>query len=301
MAKAAASSPKKSTALAKPETTTLALVNAGSDFLDDILGDVDLGTDGLEEVDNSDINLPVMVFNMKGKDADGRALAPDVYYNTVTEGTHQTVDCVLLTMHKTNEWTEYNDDKGRNVKLCRSADRKTGTMEDGTQRPCEKCPDAQWRTDEKGKRSKHCGTVINVVGVDRETGRPFIVRAKKTSLRPFKNYLNKHFIGARGSKGNVPLFAYQTTMGLTMSDDGKYSLPVYTRGKVLDRASIVEAAETAKFYREIVLPANVEAFGDIEDNAGGGSEPIEVASGKTDPNEFTDEGAEAVGTAAMNF
>src|SRR5699024_4271960 len=116
-------------------------------------------------VDNEDIKISARVFNMKGKDErTGRAIPIDTFYDTVDETMHDTIDATLLSLHKTNAWTEYDENEGATKTHCKSFDRITGTMADGTQRACKGCPDAEWRMID-GKRKRNCGPIYNVVGL----------------------------------------------------------------------------------------------------------------------------------------
>ena len=282
--------------MAKVETTSLG--TGGEDELAAILGDEDFDT-GLEQVDGDDLQIPVKVFNMKGKDPEtGRAMAPDVFFDTVAEETQEQIEAVLTYLHKTHEWREYDEAEGRSRVRCRSLDRVTGTMEDNTQRPCEGCPDARWVTI-NGKRTRRCGPVYNVYGVEKETRRPFVIRFKRTSLRAIKQYLNRHFIGKRivkGKRANYPLFAMETKVGLRMSEDGKYALPVLQRGAVLDAESIKAAAAEVPFVRQMLtsqLERIVDEDPDHEEVVDG--EMVDGAPAARD--EFADDG----GQQAANF
>ena len=140
---------------------------------------------------------------------------------------------------------------------------KTGTMEDGSTRACEGCPDAQWRM-ENGKRSRRCGEVHNIVGLERGSGELVMLRAK-TAMDPWKAFLNKFFLGKRvvgGQRSNVPLFAFETKLGSEMiaSKSGNYAVPVFdvvrdAKGepKVLEPDDLRFLAETARGVREICL------------------------------------------------
>ena len=219
------------------------------------LGDMDFEHDGLEEVDSTDIRIAAKVFNFKGVDQKGRKIPEDAFYDTVDETVKEKIDAAFLHLHKTNLYSVYDNDEGRTRIVCRSFDRQMGTMDDGTVRPCEGCPDAAWRT-ENGKRTRNCGPVYNMFGVDRETQLPFVVRFKRTSLPVIKSYLQKHHIGRRivkGKRDNYPLYCFRVELSCKMSDDGKYALPVLTRGEVLGSEEIKAHAENGKFLRENML------------------------------------------------
>jgi len=256
-------------------TTTGPTALAAADELADVLGDDDqLESDGLEEVGAEDLKIAAKVFNMKGRDADGEPIMPNVFFDTVTEQVQKRITGTLLTLQKSNAWTEFDNAEDRNKTICRSADRVTGTLlETGEQRKCEGCPDAQWRNVD-GKRTRNCGPVYTVVGIEQASQQPFVLRCKKTSLPPLQQYLNRFFLGRRvvnGKRSNYPLFAFETEIGLEMDDSGKYSMPTFTRGSVLPRAQIMQYAGEAKFFREVVQPlmSKMDAVEDTSSGAGG--------------------------------
>lgn len=238
--------------------------------------DLSFENDGLEEINQADgdIRIAGKVFNMKGTDANGDPIPQNVYFDTVDETTTKSIDATLIALHKTNDFSYFDNDKDETVRVCSSYDRVTGTVRDTReQRPCKGCPHAEWRKDDNGKNTRDCGPVYNVAGVDRGTQMPFMVRFKKTSLKPFQAYLQKHHIGKRvvaGRRLNYPLFAFQVDMGLKMDESGKYALPVLTRGDVLSAEEIRINAEYAVAFRENMadLMARTEtAGGDAEDAA----------------------------------
>lgn len=290
---------KKNAALSKVETTSLGM--GTEDELSLVLGDDIELEDGLDQVDGDDLQIAVKVFNMKRVDPDTkRATPPDVFFDTVTESTQEEVKAVLTYLHKTNEWREYDESEGRSKVLCRSLDRKVGTMEDGSTRSCSSCPDANWQTID-GKRTRRCGPVYNVYAVEKESRAPFVIRFKRSSLRPFKQYLNRHFIGKRivkGRRANYPLYAYETKLALRMSDDGKYALPVLQRGAMLDATSIRAAAAEVPFVRD-ALKGSLEQIVDADHASDHDTIDVTAASaGGRD--EFADDDA-TPSQAAANF
>jgi len=274
---------KKNDSSALATTTGASLATSE---MDELFDGFDFGSDGLEEVDQDDIQLPVKVFNMKGKDKKtNRAIPPDTFFDNLTEEQNEQIDCVLLTLHKTREWREFDNEANKSVVHCRSLDRITGRLSDGRDRKCDGCPDAQWR-EVDGKRTRRCGEVYNFVGLETGANKPFVVRCKKTSLRPAKQYLNAHFIGAltvKGQRRNLPLFASTTKLTLKMDPDGKYAIPVFERGEMLDRATILRLQEDAKFYRDVVLPSEMEKISAADVDEG------EPTHDKPNPNDFRDD------------
>lgn len=254
MAKAAAKIDSESTALAT--STPSALARA------DILEGLDLGVTGLEETDASDFRLASITLNFNGM-IGGEVPPKSVWVNTVTEQTAKEKTVALLVLHKSRAWTEFVQGEGTK-RRCSSWDSKTGTMEDGTERPCAGCPDAQWRM-ENGKRTRRCGEIHNVVAYERDTGELVMLRAKKTGMDPWKAFLNKFFLGKRvvgGKRSDVPLFAFETKLGSEMiaSKSGNYAVPTFDvvrnekgEPKVLPAEELRFLAETARGVRELYL------------------------------------------------
>lgn len=264
MARSAAKS-----ALATPPTTMLdELATAGIVVPDD-------ADDGLGEASGEDLKIASKVFNMKGVGPDGRQIPADAFYDTVDETVVDTLDAVLLYLHKTNVYSWYDNAENRTKVECRSWDRVTGTMADGTTRPCAGCPDDQWYT-EDGKRRKNCGPVYNVAGVDRATQMPFWMRFKRTSLPIFKQHMQRHHLKRRivnGTRSNYPLYSFAVKLSCVMSDDGKYALPVIERGAVLEQAEFDQCRESAAAIRENVIPLLTASDAQADAATGGGGDP----------------------------
>lgn len=255
---------KPQSAIAKTESSAAPI--AIVDELNGIMG-VDGFDDGLGEIEASDVKLAALVFNMKGVDRSGDPIAPNVFFNTLEETTTKKVSLVLLQLHKSHHYSEFDNAKNETVTHCRSFDRVTGTMADGGTRACNGCPHQEWRSVE-GKRKRDCAEVWNMFGVDRNTQTPVVIRFKKTSQPAIKDYLNKFHIGKRiavvGGKQkrvNMPLFAFTCEASLKMDDTGKYAVPVLERGEVLPKEEIQAYAvesENVRAYMEKAL-GQVEA------------------------------------------
>lgn len=263
MAKTATATTKTDTAPTASENAALATPTPSALVGTDVLGGLDLGgTTGLEETDASDFRLASITLNFSKKIGDD-VPPKSAWVNTVTEEVSKDKTVVLLVLHKSRAWSEFVQGEGTK-RHCSSWDMKTGTMENGTQRPCEGCPDAQWRT-ENGKRSRRCGEIHNVVALERATGDLVMIRAKKTGLDPWKTFLNKFFLGKRvvdGKRTNVPLFAFETKLSAETqeSKSGTYAVPVFDlvrdangRPNVLAPEELRYFAETARGVRELYL------------------------------------------------
>jgi hypothetical protein len=289
----------EATAQAAPEekATGSGLALVQSDELAQVIGDLDLGTDGLEETDASDRRIAALAFNTNIVDAAGDPIPKNRFFDTVSEQVSSKKRLVLLTVHKSNAFTRFVDGQGTQI-VCRSWDRMTGEMEDGKTRPCLNCPDKRWTQDASGKRTRNCADVANVVALDLEDAQPKVIRFKKTSHKPWKDFLNKHFLGKRivnGKRANLPLFAVETEIGLEMvkGKSGSYATPVFDRGRTLNRDEILFFAEQSRGAREYM-----ERVRDVADDAEKHEGEAPAADADFNPSEFSDDGAAASESSA---
>jgi hypothetical protein len=234
------------------------------------LDDFDFEVNGLEEIDAEDLRFAVKVWNLKGKRSEGPGLYQiDEFLDTLTEQTTREIRCVFVTLHKTNDYSFFDNDKKETVRVCSSYDRVQGILRtthpysgqaEGTVRECQSCPDAVWRKDDKGKNVRNCAPVYGVIGVELdEAGNllsPFMIRFKKTSLAPFKTHLQKHHIKRRQDPKtrkmvDVPLFAFSVKMRLEADEGGQFALPVLERGDVLPKELLMQLADQAKSFRDM--------------------------------------------------
>jgi hypothetical protein len=278
---------KEATALAKDDASGSALALAHGDELAGVLGDDDLGgVTGLEEADSSDIKLASLIWNFGGLDKNGDQIPKNRFFNTVEETISDKKRVALLVLHKSRAWAEFVQGEGTK-RRCSSWDGKVGTTDEGVDRKCDGCPDYAWRTVD-GKRSRRCTDVHNVVAIDRETSQPVMLKFKKTSIDPWKAYLNKYFLGKRtvGTKRvNYPLFAFETRLSLKMEKNGAnaYAVPVLERGEVLSVEEIRVHAETARVFREVYLDREVRQVAEQEHDGGG-----DVVDASFDVDKFAD-------------
>jgi len=257
--------------------SSAALAPVSGDELAVLLDGLDISDDGLSEIGQEDIKLPTKVWNFKGLDQEGNPIAANVFYDTVTEQLARSLDLILIKLHKTREWREYVQGEGRSRVRCRSFDQVKGTMEDGTERPCEGCPDARWMDvigdDGKPRRAAKCGPVYNIFAVELATRQPCVLRFKKTSLKEIQSYLNKHHINKRTVNGKLvgghqPLYFYACRATLKMSDDKKYALPVLEKRETLSRADIAQASATCAYVTTVLLGELSKVIDQEQDAAG---------------------------------
>jgi hypothetical protein len=239
--------------MSKKEKTELAVVEENHAALAVFQ---ELESDGLEAAGAEERRLPTYVWNMAGE-------KPDQFFDTLQEDQFDVIECALLSFSKSNEWRSYNPNEDGSKVECRSTDRVTGQMADGTFRACHGCSDALWVNDPKtGKRKQNCGMVYNVIGLDLVKETPFLIRFRKTSSNPFKNFLAKFFVGRRkfvNESGktelrNWPLFTWNVTIGLELAESKKYAIPTFEIGQAFTADKIKEYAEQSAFLREQIVP-----------------------------------------------
>jgi len=235
-----------------------------------VLDELEFEVTGMEEIDADDLRFSTKVWNMRSKRPDGKGLFQvDEFFDTLTEQTTRELHCVFVTLHKTNDYAFFDNDKQETVRVCTSYDRETGTLRAqhpdtgqpaGTVRPCATCPDALWHKDDKGKNVRNCAPVYGVIGVeldgDGNPTSPFMIRFKKTSLQPFKAHLQKHHIKRRQDPKtrkmvDVPLFAFSVRIRLEADKGGQFAVPILERGDVLSRDLLLQLSEQAKGFREM--------------------------------------------------
>jgi hypothetical protein len=262
-----------------------------------MLDQYDFEVSGLEEVDSEDIRFAYKVWNLKGKRADGPGLYQiDEFLDTLTEQTSRELQCVLVTLHKTQDYSYFNNDAKETVRVCSSYDRVEGTLRtthpvsgqpEGTVRRCETCPDRQWRRDAKGKNIKNCATVYGVVGVELDasgqTLSPFMIRFKRTSLQPFKAHLQKHHIkrhrdARTGKMIDVPLFMFAVKVRLDADEGGQFAVPVIEPQGFVSQALLFHLAEQAKLFHEmsadLVRGAEKKESAHSADGESGSNQPL---------------------------
>ncbi len=254
----------KSTAIAKSDSVHMAEgVEMPGDWLSEILGDDDVDVTGTEEMGQEDVRLPTWLLNSKKEDKEtGRACPDDVFWNSLSETGKERLRLVVLANHKSRLWRESNANDELVIR-CRSWDGVTGTMEDGTERPCAGCADYQWHRDpETGRRTRRCTDVHNILAMDRETREIGVLKVKKTALRGWKEYYQRYFhkkrqrtiTDANGKTRtvivDVPFFAAETIVEAEKRTGNGYTwyVPRFTFGGALSKEEILSAAEFVKAH-----------------------------------------------------
>lgn len=277
---------KESAELAKVEPDTLSL-GVELDDLDALLDEAGIDDeDGLVgDLDPRDLKIPILVWNLTSiDDATGKQRPKDAFFNVVTEEMTEEIEAVLLVAYKSNVYKEKEQDAdGRRKLVCFSTDQETGrVIATGLERPCDGCPDAQWRKGEgpNGKDAPpHCKEVWNTVWLNKRTQDVFLMRMRGAAYPVFNQHLQRFHFGKRKMKDkstgkitrcNMPLFVFVVRLSLKLvtNTKGTFAVPVFGDGSPelprLDGRSIMAAREAAIYYKETILPAERERIALVE-------------------------------------
>lgn len=278
-AQATAPQGEKTTALAKvepAESEAAIVMSAGDAFADfELSPEMERELDDLApEFDKSDVSLAYWVFNIQKDitDADGNVFQTrrNQFVNTQTDRVVDQLEVVFMHREKTNEWSYFDNEQNKKIRMCFSADQVTGDMladfgdlKKGQKRPCENCPQAQWRAVEDPKTRKQlrtldCAPIHNFILIDPDTTEPGMVRFKRSSERPAKAMLNKFFIGKRITKDasgitrrkSYPLFTFRMSITLKMDPAGKFSVPEFRMMRPLNKTELPQYVEQARFLQQ---------------------------------------------------
>jgi hypothetical protein len=246
--------------------------------LAELFGGEEFDTDGLDEAGPEEVRFATLKFN-QNKVIDGDQIGKNRFLNTVTQEVKPEVRAIFLGFAKKNAWAEYVN--GKTVVHCESDDRVTGTMQDGTQRPCNGCPDARWKTIDGKRIPPKCAMAYKVVGEDLDNGgRPFRIFFRRTAEKAFKQHLTQHHLHMMPNGGHVPLFAYEVRIALEMAPEGTHAVPVIERGPRVDKTRLQALKENAKVARDYLKH-------DMDNDYDGAEEPANA--GETNANDFADD------------
>jgi hypothetical protein len=218
------------------------------------------------------------LYNRSGTDASGARIEVDMFWDNASEETSKTINAIMVMMHRSRAWFQWDDASESNTFFCTSHDAVTGTLEDtGRTRACRTCPDAVWRKDIKGKKTVNCSEIRTVLCLDLATQDPFLLRFQRSSSKPIVAHLRKHHQGKgpiiRGRRMNLPLYSNHVTLSLERSQNGKYAVPKIVFGA----KSLPEEIELARSMMEALRPAldravvdrSLDERGEADDSAGG--------------------------------
>jgi hypothetical protein len=266
----------------QPTTSALALAPSTDDAALAAFAEagIDLAEDdSCAELSPSDFKTAVKMFNLKGKQPDGRVRTQAKFYDSITGDEQDVLEFAILGLHKSNAYGVFDAGEGRTNRMCSSYDQVTGTWaEDGHQRKCDGCPDKRATKQPDGKVRANCAEQVDLFCVELSTSRVFMLRAKRTSRPPVMNYLHQHHFGKGGVRNgkrlDLALYAYRVTATLEMEPNGNYAELTLTRGSVFTPADLKVLAESAQGIRETLAErmAEAEAQTSAAESSGGGGD-----------------------------
>lgn len=267
-APAAAAAPAAPPAAAPPAPSALALAPAVDDAALAAFREtgIDLEQDeSCSELAPSDFRTAVKLFNLKGKTAaDGRKVTQDLFYDSVDNVAQDMIEFAILGLHKSNLYSVYDAGEGRTNRVCSSYDQVTGIWaEDGHFRKCDGCPDRTSIKQADGKVRANCAPMFDLFCLELHNTRVFMLRGKRTSLPPIKNYLHQHHFSKGGVKNgkrlDLPLYAYRVKAWLEMDQSGNYANLVLEKGDLFSPNDLKVLHESAQGIRETLAERLAEA------------------------------------------
>lgn len=249
---------KEETALAtKEETAVTGFEDLFDGFDESEIAELQEQT-GLEETEEGR-RPPYIGWNMEITTDDGEEINKKDFYNFQTSAVKDEVNCALLYVKKTRDYSYWDNDKDEKVVVCRSYDMENGQWmggEDVVARKCETCPH---RFSKQGEK-KDCTTVMKIAAWDLEDEELFIFAAKRSSFVPMMNFLERKFFKQikKGSKRyDIPLYMMHVKLKLKAEEGGGvryYVLNPELVGRLQDKEQIMFfkslAQEVADFRKE---------------------------------------------------
>ena len=242
---------KKTTEAAEEQAIVTAAPNM---FLDKLKGLDDFSTKGnkhigLEELDSSDIKIPVYQLLQSNSEivGDDKAKAGQ-FLNTMSSKDNPEVmdslNVALLAFVKTRVRWEGEYKKGAKP-LCRSFDGKIGKGNPGG--ACAKCQYKDWNGNEKPE----CSMGYNWLAIDLDNDRVFRYTAISSGVKPTKefltNYLSSEF-------GKYQLFCFKVNISSVKEKNakGNYFVPKYEIVDANSPAFAAKAESLIETYRNMM-------------------------------------------------
>lgn len=256
-----------STEITRTNDAALAALLDDPEFVD--------GYDGYSDGLGVKIRITRMMWNAKGLDANGRSIPKDMWFNSNTEELQPVLECVLAHIHSRKAFSEYDEAANKYTTYCSSADGVVGLEvvdQEGTtrQRPCKGCPDAEWHTTAKGKRTVNCSDYHDVTAVNLESMEPFMMTFKRSSERALLDHIKKHHHKKLKLPDkrvvNLPMYTYRVSLRLRMHESGNYALPVFERRDAITPDEARMYRETTQALREALKEGRAEVAGDTSFN-----------------------------------
>jgi hypothetical protein len=216
---------------------------------------------GLEDMDRSDIKIPVLqllqplseaVQEEKGKAGE--------FYNATTGESFAEVDTTLLSLTKTR--VRWGDEYRKGAKpLCRSFDGNTGVGDPGGN--CANCPLKDWGDD---NTKPECSQGYNWLALNLDNNDVFRYTAISSGIKPTKLFLTDYM----KNYSKYQLFIYKVKLSSIKekNDKGTFYIPQYEIYDVHDKNTAAQAKNVLESYKDMLkedLKKAVE-YQDIEES-----------------------------------
>jgi len=170
----------------------------------------------------------------------------------------ETLRCVILRGRASRVyWPPYNPNEENPTPICKSNDaiRPSPDVENPLSKECAVCPYAQWQ---EGKKPE-CALVYNLLCLDLDTGIPFVISAKRTSLKPLRNYLTRFKFRM------IPTYAVETIVKAKKIDT--YYILDFTEGEALRKQDIETVAKYAEDLADVFRKTDVTEVAEEDEEA----------------------------------
>jgi len=157
--------------------------------------------------------------------------------------------CVILRGRPSRVyWPPYNPNEENPTPICKD-------VENPLSKECAVCPYAQWQ---EGKKPE-CALVYNLLCLDLDSGIPFVISAKRTSLKPLRNYLTRFKFRM------MPTYAVETIIKAKKIDT--YYVLDFTEGEVLRKQDIETVAKYAEDLADVFRKTDVTEVAEEDEEA----------------------------------
>jgi len=220
----------------------------------------------LEGMDMLGLTIPIFKVEYKRspQTRDDKSLKEGLFTSSLG-GQKEKLRCVLLRVRPSRVyWPDFDPSEENPVPICKSNDARTPAkdIEEPMAPSCMGCPYSLWNDKAKTPREKKpkCALVWNLLCLDMETGIPFVIAAKRTSIKPFRNYLTRFRLTRR------PTYSIETI--ITAKPVQSWYVLQFEEGEELRRQDIDKASKYAEdladTFRRTDITETTEAEEDIE-------------------------------------
>ncbi len=198
--------------------------------------------DNLGGVDRSEYKTPWWQFNSK-LEIDGDQPPIDRFVNTATKEVREELTGVFISRKKDRQRLNYIPGEGYDI-LCRSEDLVTGFDSVVGEKACATCEHKEWPKKGSGKTAPECNEGWVFYFMDTK-GELALIRFRKTSLLPMRDFLNEKIFNKRklgnGNRSHLPLYVYvvRLTLRIESGKGQKYAVPIIE----IERQATIEELE----------------------------------------------------------